>query len=82
MWPRFWQSGRACLLDDAKRRGWWKLPSRIFSEITASGKLCAFLGFRDVGIYEKHGKLDGKWRDTVMVEKLLTRLARLMVASG
>jgi len=69
---RFWQSGRACLLDDAKPRGWWKLQSRIFPEITACRKLCASLGFREVGIYEKHGKLDGKWRDTVMVEKLLT----------
>jgi phosphinothricin acetyltransferase len=29
------------------------------------------LGFREVGIYEKHGRLDGQWRDTVIVEKLL-----------
>ena len=59
------------LIDDARARGWWKLLSRIFPENTSSRKLCAALGFREVGIYEKHGRLDGKWRDTVIVEKLL-----------
>jgi len=29
------------------------------------------VGFREVGTYEKHGKLDGVWRDTVIVERLL-----------
>ena len=43
------------LIDDAKARGWWKLLSRIFPENAASRKLCAALGFREVGIYEKHG---------------------------
>jgi phosphinothricin acetyltransferase len=59
------------LIDEAKARGWWKLLSRIFPENLASRKLCTALGFREVGIYEKHGRLDGKWRDTVIVEKLL-----------
>jgi RimJ/RimL family protein N-acetyltransferase len=48
------------------------LLSRIFPENQASRKLCAVLGFREVGIYEKHARLDGKWRDTVIVEKLLS----------
>jgi L-amino acid N-acyltransferase YncA len=60
------------LIDDAKMRGWWKLLSRIFPENVASRKLCAALGFREVGVYEKHGQLDGRWMDTVIVEKLLT----------
>ncbi|MBL8908309.1 MAG: N-acetyltransferase [Rhizobiales bacterium] len=66
--------GRAALtglIEEAGRRGWWKLLSRIFPENTASLKLCDSLGFRRVGIYEKHGKLDGVWRDVVIVEKLL-----------
>ena len=29
------------------------------------------LGWRRVGIYERHGQLDGVWRDVVIVEKLL-----------
>ena len=60
------------LIDEARARGWWKLLSRIFPENTANRKLCAALGFREVGVYEKHGQLDGRWMDTVIVEKLLT----------
>jgi L-amino acid N-acyltransferase YncA len=62
----------SALIVEARTRGWWKLLSRIFPENVSSRKLCAALGFREVGIYEKHGRLDGKWRDTVIVEKLLT----------
>lgn len=37
----------------------------------ASRALCRTCGFREVGIYEKHAKLDGKWHDVVIVERLL-----------
>jgi L-amino acid N-acyltransferase YncA len=67
----FGRAALGALIDDAKSRGWWKLLSRVFPENLASRKLCTALGFREVGIYEKHGRLDGKWRDTVIVEKLL-----------
>jgi L-amino acid N-acyltransferase YncA len=67
----FGRAALSSLVVEAKRRGWWKLLSRIFPENTASLKLCASLGFREVGIYEKHGKLDGRWRDVVIVEKPL-----------
>jgi L-amino acid N-acyltransferase YncA len=59
------------LLDLAAAAGFWKLLSRIFVENTASRRLMAALGFREVGIYEKHGQLDGQWRDVVIVERLL-----------
>jgi phosphinothricin acetyltransferase len=59
------------LSDLARERGCWKLVSRIFPENTASRALCARNGFREVGIYEKHGRLEGRWRDVVIVEKLL-----------
>jgi phosphinothricin acetyltransferase len=29
------------------------------------------LGFREVGTYEKHGRLDGVWRDVIIVERLI-----------
>jgi len=29
------------------------------------------LGFREVGVYENHGQLDGAWKDCVIVERLL-----------
>lgn len=47
-----------------------KLVARIFPENTASLALCARHGFRVVGTYEKHGVLDGEWRDVVIVERL------------
>lgn len=59
------------LLQEAQRRGFWKLLSRIFVENTASRALVRDLGFREVGIYHKHGKLDGRWRDVVIVEYLI-----------
>jgi phosphinothricin acetyltransferase len=36
-----------------------------------SRALCARHGSRVVGVYEKHAKLDGVWRDVVIVERLL-----------
>jgi L-amino acid N-acyltransferase YncA len=52
-------------------RGFWKFVSRIFPENTASLALHARLGFRIVGVYHRHAKLDGVWRDCVVVERLL-----------
>jgi phosphinothricin acetyltransferase len=60
---------------ECERRGFWKLISRIFPENEASRGLCRRLGFREVGIYRRHGKLDGEWRDTVIVERLLGEAA-------
>ena len=51
--------------------GIWKLVGRIFPENAASRALCARHGFREVGVYEKHAKLDGIWRDVVIVESLI-----------
>ena len=72
-------AGRAALeglFRAAEERGFWKLLSRIFPENTASRGLCASVGFREVGTYVRHGKLDGEWRDTVIVEKLIGEAAR------
>jgi L-amino acid N-acyltransferase YncA len=59
------------LIDAARGAGIWKLVSRIFIENTASRRLMAAMGFREVGVYEKHAKLDGQWRDVVIVERLI-----------
>jgi phosphinothricin acetyltransferase len=56
----------------ASAADYWKLVSRIFVENLASRRLVASLGFREVGIYERHGRLDGVWRDVVIVERLLS----------
>ena len=52
-------------------RGFWKILSRIFPENTASLALHERCGFRVVGVYHRHGKLEGEWRDCVIVERLL-----------
>ncbi len=59
------------LIDAARDRGYWKLVSRAFLFNTASRSLCRACGFREVGIYEKHACLDGKWLDVVIVERVI-----------
>ena len=61
----------AALIEEAERAGFWKLVSRVFVENAPSRKLLASLGFREVGVYEKHARLDGGWKDVVIVERLL-----------
>ena len=59
------------LMRQAAAAGMWKLVSRVFTENAASRSLLKSLGFREVGIYQKHAQLDGVWRDVVIVERLL-----------
>ena len=60
----------SALIDAARAAGLWKLVSRVFVENQASRGLRASVGFREVGVYEKHAQLDGVWRDVVIVERL------------
>lgn len=59
------------LIAAAREAGFEKLVSRVFTENHASRKLLRSIGFREVGIYERHAQLDGVWRDVVIVELLL-----------
>ena len=59
------------LMEEAQQAGFWKLVSRVFVENKSSLTLLKSLGFREVGIYEKHGQVDGVWHDVVIVERLL-----------
>src|SRR5947209_1208568 len=55
-------------------RGFWKIVSRIFPENAASLAVHERCGFRVVGVYRRHGKLEGEWRDCVIVERLLAQV--------
>jgi L-amino acid N-acyltransferase YncA len=55
--------------------GFWKLVSKIFPENAASRALCRATGFREVGLHQRHAQLDGRWRDVIVVERLLTTAA-------
>ncbi len=59
------------LIQAATNAGFWKLVSRVFVENKPSRALIGSLGFREVGIYEKHARLDGTWRDVIIVERLI-----------
>jgi phosphinothricin acetyltransferase len=64
------------LIAACEARGFWKLVSRVFPENEASRALLRGLGFREVGVYRRHAKLDGAWRDVVIVERLIGAAAR------
>jgi phosphinothricin acetyltransferase len=63
------------LLAAAERAGLHKVTSRVFTHNAASRALCASVGFREVGVHLRHGRLDGIWRDVVTVEVLLGEAA-------
>ena len=67
-------AGRAvlgALIEAATAAGLHKFTSRVFPENAASRALLKGLGFEEIGIHRRHGKLDGVWRDCVIIERLL-----------
>lgn len=57
------------LIVDSENHGFWTLQSNIFPENIASIKFHQKNGFRTVGKREKIGKLNGEWKDLVMLER-------------
>jgi phosphinothricin acetyltransferase len=60
----------------AEAAGYYKLTSRVFTTNAASLALHRASGFTEVGVQRRHGRLDGEWKDTVLVERLLGDAAR------
>jgi phosphinothricin acetyltransferase len=56
------------LAREAAGRGFHKLLGKLFATNEASMRLVARAGFRVVGTHHRHGRLDGEWRDVVLVE--------------
>ncbi|HWS88919.1 MAG TPA: GNAT family N-acetyltransferase [Pyrinomonadaceae bacterium] len=64
--------GRAlleALVRESEAEGIWTLQASIFPENVASVALHESCGFRPVGRRERVGKLRGRWRDTVLLER-------------
>jgi len=64
------------LAEAAETAGYYKLTSRVFTTNAASLALHRASGFTEVGVQRRHGRLDGHWKDTVLVERLLGDAAR------
>src|SRR5579862_1019364 len=65
------QVAMAALIDASRACGLWKLYSRVFPDNRASLALMARMGFKEIGVHEKHGQLDGVWKDYINVELLI-----------
>ncbi len=64
--------GRAlldALVARADEVGVWTIQTSVFPENVASIELHRRCGFRVVGVRERIGRLDGAWRDTVLMER-------------
>jgi L-amino acid N-acyltransferase YncA len=55
----------------AENAGYYKLTSRVFTTNAASLAVHRAAGFFEVGVQPRHGRLDGEWKDCVLVERLL-----------
>ena len=59
------------LIELGRELGYHKLALSAFPWNVGGMALYRKFGFRTVGIYQQQGKLDGKWVDTIIMEKLL-----------
>jgi L-amino acid N-acyltransferase YncA len=66
--------GRALLeavAAKARRDGRYKLTAKIFTTNETSIALFRRCGWRDVGVHQRHGRLDGEGKDVLVMELLL-----------
>ena len=57
------------VITSSEEQGIWSLYSSVFPENTATIKLHEKFNFRIIGTREKIGQIDGKWRDTILLER-------------
>lgn len=57
------------LIDESERNGIWTLQAGMFPENTGSLALHQSCGFREVGRRQRIGKMNGIWRDTILLER-------------
>jgi phosphinothricin acetyltransferase len=62
----------AAIIEAAERDGIWTLQSGTFPENLASIALQKACGFREVGRRERLGKMAGRWRDVILLERRST----------
>jgi L-amino acid N-acyltransferase YncA len=57
------------LIAESEKNNFWTLQAGIFTENKASIKMHENCGFRIIGIRERIGKMNGRWRDTLLLER-------------
>lgn len=57
------------LIRESETEGVWTLQAGIFPENTASIHIHLKCGFREVGLRQKLGQLNGTWRDVLLLER-------------
>jgi L-amino acid N-acyltransferase YncA len=62
------------LINESERNAIWTLQATILAENAISIRLHQKAGFRIVGTRERIGCLDGRWRDTVVLERRSKRV--------
>jgi phosphinothricin acetyltransferase len=59
------------IVDEARRLGYHKMVLAAFPTNAAGMRLYEAMGFSRVGVYREQGRLDGKWVDVIVMERLL-----------
>ena len=59
------------LQQRAKELGYWKLVGKLFTANAASAAMVRRCGWREVGMHHRHSRLEGEWRDVLLVERVL-----------
>jgi phosphinothricin acetyltransferase len=57
------------LIEESEKENYWTLQAGIFPENGASIALHLSAGFRIIGTRERIGRMQDRWRDTVLLER-------------
>lgn len=60
------------LIEESEQNGIWTLQASVFPENAATLALHKRCGFREIGRRERISKLNGRWRDTILLERRST----------
>jgi phosphinothricin acetyltransferase len=63
------------IIISSELNGIWTLVSSVFPENQATLRLHEKSGFRIIGKRERIAKLEGKWRDTILLERRSSKYA-------
>jgi len=62
------------LITESEKENFWTLQAGIFPENAASIAIHHACGFRTIGLRERIGRMNGVWRDTLLLEKRSERV--------